>query len=240
MQRSRLNGVALWHCCPDDQSESFVEKVAKERVVKEDTLFVLCPVCTKCGRYKIVLTYACFFEHNMAPYLHRHRPLIASRIEFAPLPPLPLPSIGPRIEFTAERLARTGQDYCDYVRLGGHGNRSEGTQVLGTPQLPITGPITIEPVTPKLAERLASDKIPKPPGEPGRPGSGGFCVSTTLKSHGWTEESVDKLTVCFVINHRFKHIPDSSPECSSFGSAKKLGYHPQLSKPNSKCYSKDL
>jgi hypothetical protein len=40
-------------------------------------------------------------------------------------------------------------------------------------------------------------KIPKPTGEPGRPGSGGFCVEDSLiKTLGWSEDSVRKLTVC--------------------------------------------
>jgi hypothetical protein len=106
-------------------------------------------------------------------YIHKHKPLLTSKIEFTLVPPRPLPSITPRIEFTAERLALSDQD-----------DPANDRQSL-SPE-------------PEIARRhgRGSDKIMKPAGEPGRPKSGGYCVETVLITGGWAKQDVQDLTVC--------------------------------------------
>lgn len=67
-----------------------------------------------------------------------------------------------------------------------------------------------------LSHPSVTNKIPKPPGEPGRPGSGRYCVHTVLmKTHNWSGESVDKLTVsisCCEAHHPWPDLAAFSPE----------------------------
>lgn len=118
----------------------------------------------------------------MTPYFQKHLPRIASRIEFLPVPPPPLPSITPRFEFHPEH--RTG--------LGREARAIPGNSIDRQME---SEPISRVPGTLRLP--LPASKIPKPPGEPGRPGSGGFCVESVLmQAHAWPKDAVDKLTVC--------------------------------------------
>lgn len=116
-----------------------------------------------------------------SPYLRRHRPLIASRIEFILMgsedPMSPLPPIRSRIEFTPKRLG------------------AETEARAGVTQLPIRLATTEAPAS--LQDPTASPtKIPKPPGEPGRPKSGGYCLLKILvETHNWSEQSVADLSV---------------------------------------------
>ena len=119
---------------------------------------------------------------SMTPYLQKNLPLIASRIEFLPVPPPPLPSITPRFEFFPQGVTGPGHE----TRAVSGDNID--CQIESEPILRAPG--TVRPTLP-------ASKIPKPPGEPGRPGSGGFCVESVLvQTHAWPKEAVDSLTVC--------------------------------------------
>lgn len=134
------------------------------------------------------------------PYVQRPRPLISSRIEFTMVLPLHLPAIRSRIEFTAERLTRMDRGVDDALELEHHRFMDDnlGAQTDAHSQSSASGPSIQAPSIAKKNPPMAM--IPKPPGEPGRPRSGGFSVDDTLiKSHGWSKQSVEKLTVCFLI-----------------------------------------
>lgn len=136
----------------------------------------------------------------MAPYLHRHRPLIAARIEFL-VEPLPLiQSIRSRIEFTPERLA-----YSDKPQTL-HEATNDDVNAQTEPALAQVD--DVEPSRPTLVRRVAL-KIPKPSGEPGRPLSGGYCLSSTLVNvHNWSEKSVEELTVGLRLSTTVVHKSD--------------------------------
>jgi hypothetical protein len=127
----------------------------------------------------------------MSPYLQRHRPLIASRIEFVLEPPPPLPSIRSRIEFTPQRLAYSNANQA-CVEAVGEETRNPMTTMAESSSIirPPTAP----------SQRLGlsqSTKIPKPSGEPGRPTSGGYClIEVLVKTHKWSKVHVDELSVC--------------------------------------------
>lgn len=136
---------------------------------------------------------------NMAPYLHRHHPLIAARIEFL-VEPLPLiPSIKSRIEFTPERLV-----YSDKSQTL-HEATDDGANAQTEPAVAQVD--NVEPSRPTLVRQTPTFKIPKPSGEPGRPLSGGYGLSSTLVNvHNWSEKSVEELTVSFRLStvvHKF-------------------------------------
>jgi hypothetical protein len=140
----------------------------------------------------------------MIPYVQKPRPLIAARIEYALAPGPPLPSITPRVEFTAERLAYSQTLAAANIPVeqedGEDGPRGQG----GGPSGPVAGPSNAESSTRSSRSRSSSSKIPKPSGEPGRPGSGGFCIDDVLvKTHGWSAESVAKLTVCIYYDFNY-------------------------------------
>lgn len=123
----------------------------------------------------------------MPPYLQRHQPLIASRIEFTTFPHPTLSSIRSRIEFTSERLASTDDEVNIAQDRGATTiGRLGAKHKLGDPG----------PERPSIQSTRKPDKIPKPPGEPGRPGSGGFGINATLiKLYGWNRKSVEELMV---------------------------------------------
>lgn len=122
-----------------------------------------------------------------SPYLRRHRPIIAARIEFVLMEEedlmSPLPPIRSRIEFTLQCLA-PGAD-------------TEGPRARPeAPQQPIKLKTEAPGPAPLQLDSLTTSKIPKPPGEPGRPKSGGYCLlSTLVETHNWTEKSVADLLV---------------------------------------------
>lgn len=133
------------------------------------------------------------------PYVQKPHPLIAARIEYTLAPAPPLPSITPRIEFTAERLAYS-QDVAggsSATMVGHNDDNSLNHRPASDSSGDDSADDSAQPA--RLNRRRSSRnlKIPKPTGEPGRPRSGGFCVEDSLvKTHGWSEDSVRKLTVC--------------------------------------------
>lgn len=150
----------------------------------------------------------------MTPQRHlrfqRHLPLITPRIVFKRAAPPPLPTITPRRVFHPETFRRdasddgSGSDGSREPRPAEHrldhnhdldaGSQDGDSDHPRDPSPPGGGPSRAERVP--VRARPASNKIPKPPGEPGRPGSGGYCIDIALtKTHGWSDESVDKLTV---------------------------------------------
>jgi hypothetical protein len=128
----------------------------------------------------------------MEPYIRRHCPLITSRIEFSAAAST-LPSITPRIEFTADRLsyatgeqrAPNGGPGVDLVGSGeGDTNSYDGS---GSGSGSESGQVSL---------RNRKNKIQKPTGEPGRPGSGGYCLETILvRNHKWSKEMLGEITV---------------------------------------------
>jgi hypothetical protein len=164
-------------------------------------------------------------QSTMAPYIRRPLPLITARIEFELESPPALPTITPRMEFTPEHLSlRRGREgvpitnrhlQCDNqlptqrrheqespLMVHSLGERStqpaeesdSGLFDLSEPNADLSDPEG--PPLPRLRRPEASNKIPKPPGEPGRPASGGFSLEDTLmKSHDWSKENLERLTV---------------------------------------------
>ena len=132
----------------------------------------------------------------MLPYIRRHNPLIATRIEFSPASPPPAATITPRIEFSADRLAYRESEAA--TREEEHGQASarpqggEGDVVAGSHSNLSRG-------------SRAGNKIPKPVGEPGRPGSGGYCIETILiQKHQWARQTV--LDVNVNVHGHFIHV----------------------------------
>jgi hypothetical protein len=144
------------------------------------------------------------------PRIQRPLPLITARMEFRLAPRPPLPKITMRMEFSRDRFRQETTEVESESSPDERGQRrEEGRQSVSpddqddgnqgnsdsdhdaSPQTETTRAFRIT-----LSRPSATNKIPKPPGEPGRPGSGGYCIHTVLtKTHNWSGESVDKLTV---------------------------------------------
>lgn len=194
------------------------------------------PVRKRRLRYKLYVASSLHPMASMIRYIQKPHPLIAARVEYTLAPASPLPSITPRVEFTAERLAYSR----DVVGGGNQATTASEGQDDNDPSISPQGDAESSTVTPLRTYRSAS-KIPKPTGEPGRPGSGGFCVEDSLKMHEWSEESVSKLTVCTTkLISSSNSIDNTRAGGCSHGSEKATKHNHQLPWPEQTLCSKDL
>ena len=186
-------------------------------------------------RYKLYIASSLHPMASMIHYIQKPHPLIAARVEYTLAPAPPLPSITPRVEFTAERLAYSR----DVVGRGNQATTAPEGQNDNDPSISPQGDAESSTVT--LLRNRSASKIPKPTGEPGRPGSGGFCVEDSLKMHKWSEESVSKLTVCTTeLISSPNGIDNTRAGGCSHGGKNATKHNDQLPWPEKTLCSKDL